>query len=399
MRAILDYILWRLIVYGHLIVKWPDGKITDYSGKPGPKVQIHITGKSWVRRLSFNPTLAFGEAYMEGGLVPIDCSIYDVLEFLMINRASKESHQEFFKIQEFIGDFTRRFGQYNPIGRSRRNVAHHYDLDRRLYDLFLDSDQQYSCAYFLTGYESLEEAQIAKKKHIATKLWLNRPNLKVLDIGSGWGGLAITLAREYDANVTGITLSSEQLAVSQDRIKAEGLEDRVHFKLEDYRNITGQFDRIVSVGMFEHVGVNHYRTFFDVVNRCLTSDGVALLHSIGRNYPPGHTNAWLAKYIFPGGYCPSLSEVIPAIEKSGLLTTDIEILRLHYAETLRHWHQRFDENREDILTLYGERFYRMFEFYLSSSELTFRHENMMVFQIQMAKDQNVVPLTREYIDK
>ena len=228
----------------------------------------------------------------------------------------------------------RRIDQYNPAQRARRNVAHHYDLNGRLYSLFLDRDRQYSCAYFPRGDETLEEAQIAKKRHIAAKLCLDRPDLTVLDIGSGWGGLALTLARDYGARVTGITLSTEQLAESRARAAAEGLEDRVSFELLDYRALDRRFDRIVSVGMFEHVGVGHYRAFFDTVARCLNPDGVALLHAIGRSDGPGFTNPWIAKYIFPGGYCPALSEVLPPVEKSGLIATDIEILRLHYAETL-----------------------------------------------------------------
>ena len=232
---------------------------------------------------------------------------------------------------------------------------------------------------------------------IAAKLLLNRPDLEVLDIGSGWGGMALTLARDYGARVTGITLSHEQLAESQARAAAEGLDDRISFELLDYRRLHRRFDRIVSVGMFEHVGVGHYREFFEVVKRCLAPDGVALLHAIGNSHGPWATNPWIAKYIFPGGYCPALSEVLPAIEKTGLVTTDIELLRLHYAETLRHWRRRFAANRDTIAALYDERFCRMFEFYLSASELTFRRENLMVFQIQLARDQTAVPLTRDYL--
>ncbi len=291
----------------------------------------------------------------------------------------------------------RRIHQHNPVSRAQRNVAHHYDLNGRLYSLFLDRDRQYSCAYFRRGDETLEEAQTAKKRHIAAKLCLDRPGLSVLDIGSGWGGMALSLARDHGAHVLGITLSAEQLAESRARAEAEGLSDRVRFELLDYRAVQQKFDRIVSVGMFEHVGINHYREFFATVARCLEPDGVALLHAIGRNDVPGSTNPWLAKYIFPGGYCPALSEVLPPIERSRLTVTDIEILRLHYAETLRHWRRRFGANRDAIASLYDERFCRMFEFYLAGAELSFRRENMMVFQIQLAHKQSAVPLTRDYI--
>ncbi|MGH7044553.1 MAG: class I SAM-dependent methyltransferase, partial [Acetobacteraceae bacterium] len=277
------------------------------------------------------------------------------------------------------------------------NVAHHYDLDGRLYSLFLDRDRQYSCAYFPRGDETLEAAQEAKKRHIAAKLCLDRPDLSVLDIGCGWGGMALTLARDFGAKVLGVTLSVEQLNEARTRAAAAGLADRVRFELLDYRAVTGQFDRIVSVGMFEHVGVDHYRTFFATMANRLAPDGVALLHAIGRNEGPGSTNPWLAKYIFPGGYCPALSETLAASERSGLRLTDIEILRLHYAETLRHWRRRFSANRDTIASLYDERFCRMFEFYLAGSELSFRHDNMMVFQIQLAHRQEAVPLTRAYI--
>ncbi len=270
-------------------------------------------------------------------------------------------------------------------------------MNGRLYSLFLDRDRQYSCAYFARGGETLEEAQAAKKRHIAAKLLLDRPNLDVLDIGSGWGGMALTLARDFGARVTGITLSTEQLAESQARAAAEGLADRVSFELLDYRALHRRFDRIVSVGMFEHVGVVHYRQFFDVVKRCLAPDGVALLHAIGRSDGPGFTNPWLAKYIFPGGYCPALSEVFPAIEKAGLIVTDVEILRMHYAETLRHWRRRFASNRDAIQSIYDERFCRMFEFYLAGSELAFRREGQIVFQIQLTRDIQAVPLTRDYM--
>jgi cyclopropane-fatty-acyl-phospholipid synthase len=397
MRTLLDLILKRFVVLGRLTVRWPDGSITSYTGEPGAEAVVEIRDDRSVRRLALNPALAVGEAYMDGGLAPVGCTIYDVLEVLMSNQSAQKGGNPIVEIREAVGVATRRIAQFNPAHRSRRNVAHHYDLNGRLYSLFLDRDRQYSCGYFPRGDETIDEAQIAKKRHIAAKLLLDRPGLSVLDIGCGWGGLALTLARDYGARVTGITLSTEQLAEAQARAKAEGLDDRVNFELMDYRSMHRSFDRIVSVGMFEHVGVNHYRQFFDVVKRCLAPDGVALLHSIGRSDKPSATNPWISKYIFPGGYCPSLSEVLPAIEKTGLIATDIEILRLHYAETLRHWRRRFMANLDAICTIYDERFCRMFEFYLAGSELAFRYQHQMIFQIQLTRQQAAAPLARDYI--
>ena len=292
----------------------------------------------------------------------------------------------------------RAFEQYNPIGKAQRNVAHHYDLKDELYDLFLDPDRQYSCAYFRSPDDSLEQAQTNKKRHIAAKLLL-RPGMKVLDIGSGWGGMGLFLGREFDADVTGVTLSKEQHTVSSRRALEGGLADRVRFKLPDYRQETETYDRIVSIGMFEHVGAAHYVEFFAKVKELLKDDGVMLLHSIGRMEPPGGTNTWLKKYIFPGGYTPALSEVLSAIEKVGLYVTDIEILRLHYAETLRHWRLRFMANRDKVKQLagYDERFCRMWEFYLGGCEIAFRYMNQFVFQIQVARHQEAAPLVRDYM--
>ncbi|HXT80729.1 MAG TPA: cyclopropane-fatty-acyl-phospholipid synthase family protein [Acetobacteraceae bacterium] len=397
MRAALDAILRRFITIGRLTVRWPDGESRTYGGGGGPEVALTLTSNAAVRRLLFNPALAAGELYMDGGLVPDGCGIYDVLEVLITNRQANQSAIPTARLHDVFGAIKRRLDQYNPARRAQRNVAHHYDLNGRLYSLFLDRDRQYSCAYFPRGDETLEEAQMAKKRHIAAKLCLTRPDLEVLDVGCGWGGLALTLARDYGARVTGITLSQEQLAEARNRAIAEGLQDRVDFQLLDYRAVHRDYDRIVSVGMFEHVGVNHYRSFFDVLGRCLRPDGVALLHAIGRSDGPGSTNAWIRKYIFPGGYCPALSEVLPRIEHSGLVATDIEVLRLHYAETLRNWRRRFIANQDAIATLYDERFCRMFEFYLCGSELAFRRDGHMVFQIQLAHQQTAAPLTRDYI--
>jgi cyclopropane-fatty-acyl-phospholipid synthase len=399
MQAALDAILRRFIALGRLTVRWPDARQTSYAGPPGsgPEAAIALRDAATVRRLTLNPALHVGEAYMDGGLVPGEGGIYQTLDLLVLNLMANGKGHPVAHIRSALGRIKRRIDQYNPATRAQRNAAHHYDLNGRLYSLFLDRDRQYSCAYFRRGDETLEEAQIAKKRHIAAKLCLDRPDLRVLDIGSGWGGMALTLARDYGARVTGITLSTEQLAESRARAAAEGLQDRVAFELLDYRAVEGRFDRIVSVGMFEHVGVGHYREFFATVARCLEPDGVGLLHAIGRSDGPGFTNPWLAKYIFPGGYCPALSEVVPRIEQSGLIVTDVEILRLHYAETLRNWRRRFTANRDTIASLYDERFCRMFEFYLCGAEIAFRREGQIVFQIQLAHRQTAVPLTRDYI--
>jgi cyclopropane-fatty-acyl-phospholipid synthase len=340
-------------------------------GDQGQRRRV-LRGRGTMWRLLLNPKLSLGEAYVDGGLVPLGCSIHDVLAVALANLRSNPKSPLVTWLRRAAARIWRPVDQFNAAGRARRNVAHHYDLNGQLYSLFLDRDLQYSCAYFPKGTETLEEAQTAKKRHIAAKLCLDRPGLSVLDIGCGWGGMALTLARDYGAEVTGITLSMEQLGAAKARTEAEGLADRVSFQLLDYRAADRRFDRIVSVGMFEHVGVFHYRAFFDTVSRCLKPDGVALLHSIGQWDGPGINNPWISKYIFPGAYCPALSEVMPAIERSGLLTTDIEVLRLHYAETLRHWRRRFAASRDTIASLYDERFCRMFEFYLSSCELGFR---------------------------
>ncbi len=397
MQAVLDGILRRLITVGRLTVIWPGGLQSIYSGEAGPSATMRLRDRQTIRRLISNPSLASGEAYMSGGLSVDDSSIYDLIDLMLLNVRRNPGGHPVMRWREVLASLGRRLVQHNPAGRARRNVAHHYDLNGRLYSLFLDRDQQYSCAYFRYGDETLEEAQAAKKRHIAAKLCLDRPGLSVLDIGCGWGGMALTLAQDFGARVTGITLSQEQLTEARARAAARGLDDRVRFELLDYRAVTETYDRVVSVGMFEHVGIGHYDTFFDTVTRCLKPDGVALVHAIGRGAGPGSTNAWLRKYIFPGGYSPALSEVLPSVERAGLMTTDIEILRLHYAETLRHWRRRFAANRDAIATLYDEVFCRMFEFYLAASEIAFRRTFHMVWQLQLTRGHGPVPLTRDYI--
>ncbi len=365
------------------------------SGTPTLTLRLHDPGVE--RDLLLNPRLRLGEAYMDGRLSVEGGTVYDLLSLLMTD---SNVQGVVGRLREALSPALRRLQQHNPMQRSRRNVQHHYDLSRQFYALFLDRDLQYSCAYFPDPAMTLDEAQEAKKRHIAAKLLLV-PGMRVLDIGCGWGGMALSLARATGARVTGITLSSEQLAVARQRAEDAGLSDRVTFELRDYRELAttdaGRFDRIVSVGMFEHVGVPHYRTFFDAVRTLLTTDGVALLHAIGRMDGPGATNPWIRKYIFPGGYSPALSEVLPAIESAGLLSTDVEILRLHYAETLRHWRSRFAARREEAKALYDERFCRMWEFYLAGAELSFRTQGHMVFQIQLARSLGAVPMVRDYM--
>lgn len=396
MVFLLDQVLKRFIKAGALDVILPDGRKRHYQGRlPGPAATIHVRTEKALKSLLLNSGLAFGEGWMDGEIVAVGCTLEDVLNVLMLN--IHDSHHLLSKLEEKARFVTRFFRQWNNQRRSRSNVAHHYDLNGALYDLFLDEDRQYSCAYFTSDDMTLEEAQLAKKRHIAAKLRLDRPGLEVLDIGCGWGGLALTLAKEYGAKVTGITLSREQLQVAQQRAREAGLEGQVQFLLLDYRKLNRKFDRIVSVGMFEHVGIGQYDVFFRTVRKALKSDGIALIHSIGRMDCPGSTNPWLDKYIFPGGYSPALSEVLPSIERAGLWMTDCEILRLHYAKTIRIWRERFAANRDKILALYDERFCRMFEFYLTGAELSFRLQGHMNFQIQLSPDLNAVTLTRDYL--
>ena len=388
-------VLARVIRVGRLNVIDAAGKLHAFEGSPGPAatVRLHDPALSW--RLLVRPRLNVPEAYMDGALTIEDGSLYDFIDLLTANDVARPDSL-LLRLSNAMGRLARHIHQHNPIGRSRRNVAHHYDLSDQLYELFLDRDRQYSCAYFQAPEDDLDTAQHNKKRHIAAKLLL-RPGQRVLDIGSGWGGLALYLADECGVDVTGLTLSEEQHKVAQHRAAAAGLADRVRFHLRDYREERGRYDRIVSVGMFEHVGVKQYGAFFGKLNALLAPDGVALLHSIGRMDGPGTTNPWLRKYIFPGGYSPALSEVVPAAERMRLWITDIEILRLHYAETLRAWRRRFEQNRDRIRALYDERFCRMWEMYLVGAEVSFRRGGSLVFQMQLAKAVATVPLTRDYI--
>ena len=392
---LLDSVLPRVIRVGRLSVIDAAGKPHVFEGSPGPAATVRLRDPALSWKLLVRPRLYVPEAYMDGALTIEEGSLYDLIDLLTANDVALPDSL-LLRLGNAMGRLVRHIHQHNPIRRARRNVAHHYDLSDQLYELFLDRDRQYSCAYFQTPEDDLDTAQDNKKRHIAAKLLLS-PGQRVLDIGSGWGGLALYLADECGVDVTGLTLSEEQLKVAQRRAAAAGLSDRVRFHLRDYREESGHYDRIVSVGMFEHVGVKQYGAFFGKLNALLVPDGVALLHSIGRMDGPGTTNAWLRKYIFPGGYSPALSEVVPVVERMRLWITDIEILRLHYAETLRAWRRRFEQNRERIRALYDERFCRMWELYLVGSELSFRRDTCLVFQMQLAKTVDAVPLTRDYM--
>ncbi len=393
MDRLLRFFLSQFIRRGSVTFTTSSGATFSCGDGTGQPVSVRFLTPEAERHLLLDPELALGEIYTDGDFVVEKGSIADLLEVVL---GQPDLVPRWSKVRWWLRYLIRHWQQFNPPARSRRNVASHYDLDGRLYRLFLDADMQYSCAYFETPESTLDDAQLAKKRHIAAKLMV-KPEHRVLDIGSGWGGLGLYLAGMTGASVTGVTLSEEQLGVSNARAGELNLSDRAQFRLQDYRETPGPFDRIVSVGMFEHVGVDYYDTYFRRCAELLADDGVMVLHSIGRAEGPGITNPWIAKYIFPGGYIPALSEVLPAIERTGLLVDDIEVLRLHYAETLKAWRERFLARREEAAKLYDERFVRMWEFYLASSEMSFRKQNVMVFQIQLSKRQGVVPITRDYI--
>jgi cyclopropane-fatty-acyl-phospholipid synthase len=395
MEPLLRAALTRFIRHGNLQITFAGGHSFTTGDGTGTPVAVRFTSRAGLYRVCLDSELHLGEAYMNGDLVLERGSIADLLGILLSQTRSR-TPPYFAWPQWALRYLTRRLRQFNRRGRSRHNVAHHYDLDGRLYALFLDADQQYSCAYFEAPGQSLDDAQLAKKRHLAAKLLVDSGH-KILDIGCGWGGLSLYLAEFTGGNVTGVTLSEEQHKRAQERAQEKHLSDRVLIRLQDYRDVSETFDRIVSVGMFEHVGVSHYDTFFRKAAQLLAEDGVMLLHAIGRSEGPNVTNPWIAKYIFPGGYIPALSEVLPAIERAGLLVTDIEILHLHYAETLKAWRERFLAHAGDVRRIYDERFLRMWEFYLAASEITFRKQGMMVFQIQLAKRPGIVPITRDYI--
>jgi cyclopropane-fatty-acyl-phospholipid synthase len=394
MDWLLRALIARMVRRGTFRLTSAGGTILTFGDGTGPGIAARFTSGGAELAVLLEPELKLGEAYMNGTLVMEEGSIADLLELAM---GSEYGHAlRWWYPLDALRLAWRWLKQFNLRGRARRNVAHHYDLDERLYALFLDSDRQYSCAYFESPTASLDDAQLAKKRHLAAKLKIE-PGARVLDIGCGWGGLALYLAEHTGARVTGITLSQEQLALARVRASERNLDPAVEFRLQDYRDVAEKFDRVVSVGMFEHVGVGFYDRFFKSCAQVLAEDGVMMLHAIGRSEGPGITNPWIAKYIFPGGYIPALSEVLPAVERAGLLVTDIEILRLHYAQTLRAWRERFLAHRETVERLYDGRFVRMWEFYLAAAEMAFTKQNMMVFQIQLTRRQGAVPITRDYI--
>ena len=391
----LSHMLSAFVRVGRLTVIDAGGKAHVFSGSPGPNVTMRLSDKSLYHKLVFNPELNAGEAYMDGRLTFEDSTLRDFLTLFSVNSETLKTYP-LQKILRRISRAFKRFQQANPIDKARRNVAHHYDLGNDFYRLFLDEGMQYSCAYFLGDNDTLEQAQRNKLRLLAAKLDL-APGQRVLDIGCGWGELALYLAGLVDVEVVGVTLSREQYEAASSRAQAAGMGGRVRFELKDYRDVEGRFDRIVSVGMFEHVGVRHYGEFFAKINELLVDDGIALIHSIGHMSPPGTASPWLRKYIFPGAYSPALSEVFEVVEQNRLWVTDLEFLRLHYAKTLAHWMARFDANRDKIEAMYDEKFARMWEFYLISAEMMFRTGSQLVFHMQLARKRDAAPIIRDYI--
>jgi cyclopropane-fatty-acyl-phospholipid synthase len=391
----LDLTFDRLVRTGDLVVVDSAGHIHRYGDRTGDQIAIRLADRRLERQLVLDPELALGEGYMQGRLQIDDGDAYGLVALLMRN-LTERGLPRWSRTLEAARRAKRRLDQFNSRRRAARNVRHHYEIDPRIYDLFLDPERQYSCAYF-DGTTSLAAAQRAKMRHIAAKLRL-APGQRVLDIGSGWGGLARYLARSADVAVDGITLSSAQAEAARARAEADAQADRLRFEVRDYRDVTDRYDRIVSVGMLEHVGTPHFQAYFDTISRALADDGVALVHAICRaDDAGGITNPFIAKYVFPGGYIPALSEVLPAIERAGLIVTDIELLRLHYAETLRAWRERFLARRAEAERIAGAEFCRMWEIYLAGSEAAFRYESLMVFQVQLAKRIDTLPITRDYM--
>jgi cyclopropane-fatty-acyl-phospholipid synthase len=398
--ALIDRFLSSAIKRGTLTLTDHKGATRSFgAADPGyPDVAVRFSDGRLVRDIALHPDLAAGEAFMDGRLVIERGDILDLIALIGLNNPwDRHGYvHDGTPLRRALHKARYKLDHYNWNRRAKRNVAHHYDLDDRLYDLFLDAHRQYSCAYFTDPANDLDTAQADKLAHIAAKLAL-APGQRVLDIGCGWGGMALYLNAKCDVDVLGITLSEEQLKVARQRAADAGVADRVRFELVDYRDVTGSFDRIVSVGMFEHVGPPHYRTFFRRCANLLTDDGVMLLHTIGRMGGPGTTDAFTAKYIFPGGYCPALSEVAGASEDSGLIVTDVEVLRLHYARTLRHWYARTVAARAEIESLYDARFYRMWSFYLAGAAVAFETGSMCNFQVQYARHRHALPVTRDYM--
>lgn len=395
-EQMLDRLFRTTIRRGSLKMTNHAGKTVQYGPGGDPSVAIKIKDAGFARKLIRDPEMAVGEAYMDGHLEIEGDDLYGLLTLAILNVRGEGYGAWWMKVLTRMRSRVRMLLGSNTIGRSRTNVAHHYDLSGNLYRLFLDEDLQYSCAYFARREMPLDQAQLAKKRHIGRKL-LIEPDMTVLDIGCGWGGMAMTLAQEFRARVVGVTLSTEQHRVASERVKKAGLADRVQIRLQDYRHVTETFDRIVSVGMFEHVGRKHFDAYFNTVYERLSPTGVALIHSIGQTCPPRSVSPWIHKYIFPGGYIPALSQMMASVERADLYPTDVEVWRLHYAETLKAWHDRFVANKGKAIELYDERFFRMWRYYLVASELTFRLDHQCVFQLQLAHSQDAVPLSRDYL--
>lgn len=394
---LLDSMMSDFVKIGQLTVLDVDGKPHVYGpgGEGKQSATIRLTDEKLYHKLFLNPELYAGEAYMDGSLICEQGGIRGLLEVFANNRGKLRKQPGQKLLRKWLKKI-RRLHQSNKASVSRKNVQHHYDLSNDFYKLFLDEDMNYSCAYYESQDSTLEQAQLAKKRHIASKLNL-QPGNTVLDIGCGWGSMAIYLAKQFDCKVVGVTLSDEQAKLARQRVTAEALDNKVEIRLQDYRHVTDKFDRVVSIGMFEHVGIAHYEEYFRQIKKLLNEDGCALIHSIGRKGGPGITGAWIRKYIFPGGYSPALSETFSEIEKSGLWVTDCEILRLHYAETLLAWHERLQRNKQKVINLFDERFFRMWEFYLIISEFSFRYGKHMNFQIQLSRKVDSLPVTRDYM--
>ncbi len=366
-------------------------------GKPIKEnpIIVKLLDKNLNYKLLWNPDLYFGEAYMNGSLIIENGTLSEFLEIALRN-IGRSDINIYGKILNTIKGTFRYLTKFNKGLVSKNNVSHHYDISESLYDLFLDANRQYSCAYFKNENDTLEQAQENKMNHITKKLNI-QANQKVLDIGSGWGTLAIHIAQKTNASVTGITLSENQLEYSKRKAKELNLGNQVEFKLADYRELNEKFDRIVSVGMFEHVGRKFYRKYFNTVSKLLNDQGIALIHTIGSSNPPRNPQPWITKYIFPGGYTPSLSQIARPIEDSGLIISDMEVLRMHYAHTLRNWKERFLSKKTTVLEMFDEKFFRMWEFYLASCEMAFKWGDQVVFQLQLTKDNISAPTTRDYI--
>ena len=391
---IINSLFQKIIKKGHLIWVKSNGTELEFGDKTGTFIKVKTTNAFSEIKMMMNPSLHFGESYMNGSLILEEGNIHDLLKLIFVNSGSNGDHWAI-KIDKVIRTIRNKIVSGNYIIKSKKNVAHHYDLSDKLYELFLDKDRQYSCAYFNSPNDTLEQAQMNKKELIAKKLLLE-DGQNVLDIGSGWGGMASYLSKRSNVKVKGVTLSEEQFAYSKQRKINESL-DQVEYHLQDYRNVNESYDRIVSVGMFEHVGTSHYQEFFNKIYELLNQKGVALIHTIGRIDQPTTNDAWIEKYIFPGGYIPALSEVMQRVEKSGLTTTDVQVLKFHYAETLKRWRYNFYDNIDKVKELYDEKFCRMWDFYLSSSQASFEESTLVIYQLQLSKDKKTVPDSRDYL--